>query len=137
MSNCLYNGVELPKLPEWDKTAYPYAYITHTDGLYSFFYEATAKNVGDGGYMLSLSAGRMYLLKDGAWEKKVTYGGGYLIWSNSDVYYGEGEAIDEELRGTLYLAASDPIPVGSAPEVEPKSFMAGWRMGQFVRGTRG
>lgn len=27
IDNCLYNGVELPALPEWDKTAYPYAYL--------------------------------------------------------------------------------------------------------------
>lgn len=45
---------------------------------------------------------------------------------------------EEETKTTNEVeTASDPIPVGSAPEVEPKSFMAGWRMGQFIRGMRG
>ena len=136
MANYLYNGIELPALPEWDKETYPYAYITNDGSLYCFWYEATAKNVGDGGYMTSFSTTRMYLLKDGVWEKTVTYGGGYLLWSNADTYYAEGDAIDEELWGTLYLAASDPIPVTSAPAPDAASMLMGWLVGRAIAGQR-
>jgi hypothetical protein len=44
---------------------------------------------------------------------------------------------EEETKTTNEVeTASDPIPVGSAPEVDPKSFMAGLRMGQIVRAMR-
>lgn len=36
--NYLYNGIELPKLPEWDKEKYPYAVISYTDIGYSKYY---------------------------------------------------------------------------------------------------
>lgn len=50
---------------------------------------------------------------------------------DDDIFYTNFDIYNED--GTLYLAASDPIPVGSAPEVEPKSFMAGSWMGQIVK----
>lgn len=31
MANYFYNGIELPALPEWDKSAYPYAFIYYYD----------------------------------------------------------------------------------------------------------
>lgn len=42
MPNYLYNGIELPALPEYDKTLYPYAFIVHDispiSGEYYFLY---------------------------------------------------------------------------------------------------
>ena len=37
----LYNGVQLPALPEWDKETYPYAYICHTSILGNYKYTLT------------------------------------------------------------------------------------------------
>lgn len=34
MPNYLYNGIELPALPAWDKTAYSYAFIGIKDNEY-------------------------------------------------------------------------------------------------------
>lgn len=64
----------------------------------------------------------------GSWIGTYSFPLDELIWTADTIY--------DTSTGELIMSASDPIPVGSAPEVEPKSFMAGWRMGQIVRAMR-
>lgn len=126
-----FNGVVLPTLPEWDKETYPYAVIygygtgyavTITDKplkLYGFDdegelfaaqdYSATNKvythyktsylNDGSSGWSEFPSYD---LLVYGLYLRKYTTDEPNQIWSNHDI-------LNED--GTLYLAASDPIPV--------------------------
>lgn len=141
--NYLYNGIELPELPEWDKETYPYVFMyvinylgKYLATLYCFSepHHLTVPN-DKGVYAIGVFLGEKYLTGGFSelTEETGTDPNGHRIttsphWANYDILNNDG---------TLYLAASDPIPVGSAPELEPKSFMAGWRMGQFVRGMRG
>lgn len=116
MSNYLYNGVELPELPEWNKERFPYALISSTFigyRLYCFekplsYYE-TGNNiyVGIGGCkMLSYhinNKGGSY--NETEWTFEQEKDSDYIvdtIWVNADIYL---------IDGTLYLAASDPVPV--------------------------
>jgi hypothetical protein len=121
-----YNGVVLPTLPEWDKETYPYAVMTtNTQGgvvtsvrivAYSepMHLVLNTASVGSS-YYLGVKAGNPFLTT-GAWyfishptaeftEKTLSYD--YLYtdephWANYDV-------LDKD--GSVYLAASDPIPV--------------------------
>lgn len=107
----LYNGIELPALPEYDKTAYPYVYMArHGERIFMHFTD-TIDTVSNTGTTI-FGAVNVYEYTDGDWVKFVNIGtGGTVFWSNADVYYGMGDAIDEELRGTLYLSASQPVLV--------------------------
>ena len=128
----LYNGVRLPQLPDWDKATYPYAWISK--GMYSDYY-ALAISTGACEYRSWNDKGNMYYLYpvnapitvkaaylyDGeyengewnfTWEK--TYeenpvfssaGLGLPVWSNYDV--------KNHYDGTIYCAASNPIPIYS------------------------
>jgi hypothetical protein len=49
-----------------------------------------------------------------------------VFWTNTDI-------LNED--GSLYLAASDPIPVGGEP-IDPTSFMQGWLVGRRLAGMR-
>ena len=113
MANWLYNGVELPPLPEWDKATYPYTFIDCLDGEYEL-YVATVRSVRDGDTYGPERAGRGRLYNpnfaDGTWE-----GGGRslnysefstfeeypLIWTNHDMI--------DLADGSVYFAASTPI----------------------------
>ena len=141
MTNYLYNGVRLPVLPEWDKTAYPYAYIeqnyyygTPTD-TYFLFVSSTQGVEKDGGWLgdsvleFGTDTAFSYTIENGAWVRngdtaeidmcifvdnlgrKV----GELTWTNTDTYREDG---------TLYLPASDPIPV-----LNPTAILMGYSMG--------
>lgn len=117
----LYNGVQLPPLPAWDKEAYPYAVINYykITGEYTIYfaapnaycYENTFVYFGgssDGEHVAAVQY--TGTLEQGWYDYqevenfnvclnwKVT---SWAIWSNTDLEYD----------GTLYLAASDPIPV--------------------------
>lgn len=153
--NYLYNGVELPDIDTiWtDKETYRGAMLKYKDasrqavslclvkGIAGFTLDLEPDNANRdwAGVNLTESGWARYDLVNGEWvlysnydTQRVTTGTSgdvLLFWSSSDIYSQD--------TGKLYLAASDPIPVGSAPDVEPKSFMAGWRMGQFIRGMRG
>lgn len=115
----LYNGVRLPKLPEWDKETYPYALITYNTAgfyvIYCFSCEpAVASKVnstlvpldGSGEYINLVSFGKKEDAKFGnpvtftALLGSVTTG---TIWTNFDLLYRD--------TGSVYLAASEPIPV--------------------------
>lgn len=119
-----FNGVELPALPEWDKSAYPYVVIRDcsSPGINSYCYDVYA-------YPVKPTA----IVEDGILNSKLRYvvveeGTNWLyvatiedegeewhivgeeqtaykisaIWANTDIAYEDG---------SLYLAASEPIPV--------------------------
>lgn len=128
----LYNGVRLPKLPEWDKTAYPYAYITETknhsleslNGFNVWFCDKPvhAKLELNGDYHFHSNGVAISYLKakysDGEWGslKKANsslYQMSYPVWANTDMYTLKENADtgETEMTNTVALAASDPIPV--------------------------
>ncbi len=117
MANMLYNGVELPELPEWDRAAYPYAILQELNGncrlnvsskpLYAFAYSsgkvvATAPEDAEG-YNYEV-----YASNPGSWAGPYygvsAQGVMPILWANYDVYFEDG---------TFYLAATDPVPVSS------------------------
>ena len=110
----LYNGVRLPALPEWDKEKYPYAYITTADfdDGYRLFCVDGQKNVINGKLFLTiLYPGDFYVLRDGEWAKyDHSNVAAPVVWCNTDTYYTTNIE-NGELAGTLYMAASDPVPV--------------------------
>lgn len=118
----LYNGVELPPLPEWDKETYPYAFISHrkSDGVYELYACSripTHSPVTEGDGIVVWYPAQLYLCTDDkSWVFKTQYSEELMegnkvfvldirkdhLWSNVDI-------LNED--GTLCLAASDPIPV--------------------------
>lgn len=120
----LYNSLRLPALPEYDKTAYPYAIIfayqvslSDTTLAYTLFLLNQPATVGKmaSNYLRSGggSVAEYRIVGTGnEWQiERVidTTSGGYIAstgsnpWSNYDLYNEDGK--------TLYLAKSDPIPV--------------------------
>lgn len=117
----LYNGVRLPKLPEWDRVAYPYAYLnfqyfgTYLQNCFLYaFTEPKHKTVeySNGYYATGVSAGEKYLsaqISNGVFtepeEKTPEFDkvlASTIDWANYDILNNDG---------TLYLAASEPTPV--------------------------
>lgn len=114
--NYLFNGVELPELPEWDKKQYQYALIFYNSagltvlyicGMRAWHY-SSSKNV----LVNSLHASCHVV--DGAWSDLTISDwdiGGWipeqdLIWANHDIPEGHD--------GPVWRATSEPIPVGDA-----------------------
>ena len=121
MANYLYNGVELPELPEWDKTAYPYItgvlhsgftaflsrlrvtdkpsknYVTDNNDSYMPEYPEGTNYIE---YKLNTSTSSWYQSGSGQYES-----GGVPVespnWTNHDLFYADG---------TLYLGATVPLP---------------------------
>lgn len=109
-STYLYNGVELPALPEWDRETYPYAYITQLteSGRIFVMFEGKTLTTSTSGNISNLFPSAMEYnceYVNGKWEN---YTGSFLtqalLWSNTDVY---------DTDGNLYLAVSEPVPVYS------------------------
>lgn len=100
----LYNGVRLPKLPEWDKTAYPYAVLYETDTSYYLYCFAEAKQATLTGGVSCWGYGCAFGLSDGVWNPRTALltGSYTTFWANYDVYDSDG---------TLYMSASEPVPV--------------------------
>lgn len=123
--NWIYNWVELPPLPEWDKTRFPYAAMTYapTTGIYRFrVYSSPLEVDAD----MSDVAGRTvctpsYDCSEMTWKQEgdawgapserevVSHGVSYtVVWTNHDII--------DFADGSVYLAASTPI---GAPKDEP------------------
>lgn len=103
----LYNGTQLPALPEWDKETYPYALIVwnKNNSEYMLLLQDSKETVdADGEYMLFYESGIFYRANNGAWEiaSADSYDAVKPIWANYDIL---------DSNGSVYLAASDPIPV--------------------------
>lgn len=125
MANFLYNGIELPALPDWDKATYPYASVvvgaTYT---YLVFGKSVERVISETG-AIEKQSGRYCCRLDGeSWGEATTYIqiSGDIIWSNGNVYTSDG---------TLYLAASEPVPV--LPKVSPQlAFTIGKQLGRRI-----
>ena len=150
MANYLYNGVELPALPTVD--GYPYALIFHQDSendendfCYLCLCNSPVKK--DATKLSAVESSSMALMRydldGGAWGegKAVDYNGWFgvgqvdvLLWTSHAIYYAD-DYYDSALAGTLYLAASEPIPVGGEP-IDPTSFIQGWLVGSRLAGMR-
>lgn len=117
----LYNGVRLPKLPEWDKEKYPYIVIDNSYyigevrpsacELYALREMPTLLNPGYGdidGFLFDKFADHVYCrIENDVWGAFKTSGMDettmfHIIWTNFDLYYEDG---------TLHMAASEPVPV--------------------------
>lgn len=110
----MYNGVQLPDINAvWDKEAYPYAYIVSMEGATGLFVSADMPTVVsvDGVEYIYVADGAVGIsaLVENAWgEMGYGTGGGSeapltaTVWSNHDILNADG---------TVYLKASDPIPV--------------------------
>lgn len=121
MANWLYNGVELPPLPEWDKNTFPYATISYNS--YTSGYElvlTSVRTVTDGtayggetsdGYQQPYSINSV-----GEWEAARVYPYDSLVMHDKFPILWTNEDIIDTRDGSVYLAASTPI---GAPKDEP------------------
>lgn len=122
----LYNGVELPALPEWDNKAYPYALIEHefnggNSSLYVSDKPMGIANKDLWGDVLCAENQVSFAYKDGymRYNKEfqtdfefrfetdssitiVTGGRHTILWANHDLMDWDA--------GTVLVAASDPVP---------------------------
>lgn len=144
--NYLYNGVELPELPEWDKEVFPYAVIHNTLGILSLTLckHRPYAHIHEGNGSLQIMSNGSepksgdvltYEIKDGVWEliwtsfSYLIVAEADMIWCNADIYY------DDKAGGELYRATSDPVPVGGEP-IDKASFMQGYIVGRRLAGMR-
>jgi hypothetical protein len=101
----LYNGVQLPALPEWDRATYPFAYIAYKENIgYVFAVSGTERHANDLKTMMVFGNDYTRKLVDGEW---VAAGGGTgfsPVWGNYDICYAND-------LDTVILPKSDPIPV--------------------------
>ena len=111
-----YVGAVLPKLPSWDKEQYPYAYISKsvTSGYYlrcfavamvlnasgSSMTTPTEEGVAHCSFYANSSASTWSTLDPSVWAGGNTFK--LPIWANTDIFHADG---------TLYLSASEPVPV--------------------------
>lgn len=135
MANWLYNGVELPELPEWDKETYPYALIEYygenssfgaTANLYVFDTLTGRKTIqisssstmtciarSDGGTFNSMKA---RLMSAGEAVSSPGFGsvtnGNRTIITTSDVLWANYDIPDYDNGGTIILA-TNPIRLDS------------------------
>lgn len=148
MGRYLYNGVELPALPELDKEQYPYAFITHTnlavvDYNYTLHvYSAYRFATNDKGNWVIINVGAAKSCSTGASTNYDAWGaftdkedGGLAPAVESTVVWSNFDVLNED--GTLYLAASDPIPVSNPPAPNPFWMTMGWLVGRMIAGMRG
>lgn len=141
--NYLYNGVELPALPEWDKTLYPYAVIGATanggaaEGGTNWLYVCSMRPYQN-------SSGKVVLGNaDAQCRHAHYYGNGistdwgtlqnsgirtvtseYNVWTNTDILHEDG---------SVYLAASEPVPVLS---IDYTAMIQGWIVGKRLAAQR-
>ena len=138
----LYNGVKLPKLPEWDRTKYPCAMLTHYDG--SAFGVSSGFAIMFDVYDLPLMhEGNLDFVVDTNHTRYTSYGFVYvagaelggIIGVAPDTWIRAGETGGNILGamkqptwsnydilnlsdGSTYLAASDPIPLDGYAVIE-------------------
>lgn len=133
MANYLYNGIELPALPNIDL---PYAVIGYgAVGVYNLYCSSTpfaayVRNEATGAMGISNSGTEMVHYQcdtvrgSGKWteQQPITANLAGADWTNTDILNPDG---------SLYLAASDPIPV-----YDPTALLQGYLVGCRIRAQR-
>lgn len=120
MANYLYNGVELPDISTvWtDKETYPYASISVSGDMRVLTLRTSTVYIHNGCMYRSAAGTKLdYTLEDGAWvfDSETPYeadsrhltGYYWTHWTSVDILNTDD--------GTVWLAASDPVPVGGEP----------------------
>lgn len=141
MANYLYNGVELLDIrtkwaSEYDGVPAPYGIIASKNGSYVLYVSSVPfvrvnqrVQLNDAGiyvkYRYSTVSGAAWLA-NGQGLNPHDLNCDEYIWTSHDI-------LNED--GSVYLAASDPIPVGGEP-IDPTSFMQGWLVGRRLAGMR-
>ena len=110
-----YNGVELPALPEYDTTAYPYAFIFTNSSGTTYLYYSNQQFHGYSSVMdlvrnLAACTLGTYKISNGAWivgTAPQEYAANEVatnipFWANYDVL---------DVREQLWCAASEPVPI--------------------------
>lgn len=129
----LYNGVRLPKLPEWDKTKYPYAVMYANQSLnFDYVYSATLFLTDVPLFTEALTSYRYSLMAKTSgncivYENILTQGANWVRSYGRDVSFEPGGCLEDGLSAEhltwsnydvldydaeeVRLAASDPVPV--------------------------
>ena len=159
MANYLYNGSEFPDIysvytPEL-QVQNPYAVIinmnasvTHLYFSPNPFYVKTSYPTGNIGVapVVETTIKRFYYDGVDSWcsifdeTLKATAAYSTLpypnLWANHDVYYSDFSDSVKDLAGTVYMSASDPIPVNPAPIVyhtlTPDAMLMYWQVGRRI-----
>lgn len=136
----LYNDVQLTDIrsvytPEL-QAQYPYALLriaTASASTYTLSISDMPITIAEsGGPTINSIFLQTHYKINGEWTAWAEYS--YAInvwgfkWSNHDIYTTDG---------TLYLAASDPIPVSNPPAPDPFWMLMGWQAGRMIAGMRG
>ena len=135
MGERLYNGVSLPALPEWDKGAFPYAYIARNIGVTAYILTVAAERPVYGPDPLDGSVNSVYhygrsasyLVHEGAWllmeeEDELVHireDVGKVIWTNTDILRPDGSIylaaesseVDGFLLGLALGLCGKPLPI--------------------------
>lgn len=122
MAKYFYNEIELPALPEWDKDKYPYVFIEFNpfivnNGYHLYCLPSKPTNYPSEPSLQCAYPNAIYdpIEETDEWyfRGEWTEGTAFLKsisrikWANFDIYNNDG---------SLYLAASEPVPVGGEPE---------------------
>lgn len=135
MANLLYNGIKLPELPQWNTSLYPYAYIKDVRSGTNSYYLVCKKEKANRGkpwttdgiwwgdlrnsreyefiaYCCNVERMKWELAEETdpviffMWDAEKYP----IVWANEDIMYDFYEQ-NPSLDGTVYLPATDPVPV--------------------------
>ena len=140
----LYNGVRLPKLPEWDRKTYPVALFVDSITSYTLYVGSSlAYREMNGKYQFGIVDAQIpWACRTGGTEwytlavepstnpYYLANVGTYAVWTNTDICYADG---------TIALGASYPIDAETGKEVtiyapnlpvlNPTAILMGYSMG--------
>lgn len=141
MATYLFNGVELPALPSWSKTTYPYAYVGYHNGTTPkyirfavFKYPLNYYSSKEAAYHSQGSnTSRRWQYQDGAWVSTgQTYTGNKGAIANPKQPFWSNVDVIDQTTGELWIAASEPVPVVEISPRTPQalSMLRGWLTGR-------
>lgn len=164
MANYLYNGTEHPALPQWDRSAYPYAMLCGDATFYQLW-------VSDQPFRVHLVSTIVFVdfhagttfnhyYREASWSEEWVIGGEFttaesdrssfadspLIWANFELLNSDGSSVilspsnpmDAETGEEIHMMVStetEPEPIAISA-VDPLSMLLGWRVGNAVRNMR-
>lgn len=129
----LYNGAELPVLPGYSASEYPYAFILYSDyyNRYTLYLSSVPFYRRSDGYIICNSSGIcsycISVSPFSSWgsftSSSLSSGSGWgpsLIWCNFDVLNVDFSGV----FGDVFMSASDPVPVSPPPSITSISIVS-------------